>query len=160
MKRVLAVLGLATGVLILCGCAADTPTYDEVRAEADKVLQQVSDLVPEPKDVVPTEGIKPYGCDDDLIFTKGRGKFYTGQWTVFVNESFDIPAFIGAFPDALGDGWSEQSLGVPVNFAQVYLVRDSPRMSLTVRELTIDGRKAIDLLAISRCGTLPATPSP
>ena len=160
MKRALIVLSLAAGGLILSGCSAATSSYDEVRIEADEVLRQVSDLVPEPKDVVPTEGIQPYSCDDDLIFGKSKGKFYTGQWAVFVDESFDIASFISTVPDALGDGWSEQSLGVPVNFAQVYLVRDSPRMSLTVRELTIDGRKAIDLLAISRCGILPATPAP
>ncbi|KTR95926.1 hypothetical protein NS220_04065 [Microbacterium testaceum] len=160
MKHPLTVLALTAGMLILCGCAAAAPTYEEVRAEADEVLQEVADLVPEPKEVIPTEGIEPYSCKDELIFGKGKGKFYTGQWAVFVDESFDIPSFIAQVPDALGAGWSEQTLGVPVSFAQVYLVRDFPRMTLTVRELTIEGRKAIDLLAISRCGTIPETPAP
>lgn len=160
MKRSLVLLALSTGVLILSGCAHSSPTYTEVRAETDEVLQQVVDLIPEPKEVVPTEGIKPYSCDDELTFGKGDGKFYTGQWAVFVDETFDIRAFIGQFPTALGAGWRATDLDVPVNFAQIYLVRDSPSMSLTIRELTINDRKAVDLLAISRCGTLPATPAP
>lgn len=160
MKRMLVSLAVGAGLLMTSGCARTTPTYEEVRAETDDVLLQVADLIPEPKTVRSNDEIGPYRCDDPLALGKGKGSFYTGQWLVFVEESFDIPAFIERFPDALGEGWHAESLGVPVSFPQVYLVRDSPRMSLTVEESTFDGRKAVEVLAISRCGTLPATPAP
>ncbi|MDQ1076584.1 MULTISPECIES: hypothetical protein [Microbacterium] len=155
MKAALALLALTTaGALMLSGCADSPPTYDQVRAETNDVLRQVADLVPDPKEIVPNESFEPYSCGDNLTFGAGRGSFYTGQWEVYVDDSFDISSFIARFPDAVGDGWRAHDLGVPVNFAQIYMVRDSPRMSLGMSERTIDGRKAIDLLAISRCGTL------
>jgi hypothetical protein len=160
MKKALALLALAASALVFSGCADSPPSYDQVRDETDGVLQQVAELVPEPKEVVPNDEFEPYSCDDKLIFGTHRGSFYTGQWAVYVDDSFDIPSFIARFPDLLGSGWKAQDLGVPVNFAQVYLVREDPRMSLGISERTIDGRKAIDLLAISRCGILPETPAP
>ncbi len=160
MKMPLALLALTATALALGGCAASTPSYGQVRDETDEVLRQVVDLVPDPKEVVPTDEFAPYSCNDKLIFGTRKGSFYTGQWAVYVDDSFDIPAFIAQFPDLLGDDWQARDLGVPVNFAQIYLVREAPRMSLGISERIIDGRKAIDLLAISRCGTLPATPAP
>lgn len=154
MKATLTLLALTACALLLSGCADSPPTYDQVRAETNDVLKQVADLVPDPKEIVPNETFEPYGCGEDLTFGTGRGSFYTGQWEVYVDDSFDIPSFIDRFPDAVGDGWRAHDLGVPVNFAQIYMVRDSPRMSLGISERTVDGRKAIDLLAISRCGTL------
>lgn len=160
MNKTFALLALTAAALVLSGCATSLPPYDQVRKETDELLQQVVDLVPDPKEVVPTDEFAPYSCDDKLIFGTRRGSFYTGQWAVYVDESFDIPSFIAQFPNLLGDDWQAKDLGVPVSFAQAYLVREAPRMSLGISEKTIDGRKAIDLLAISRCGTLPATPAP
>lgn len=160
MKRLMTSLALGTGVLMTSSCAPMNPTYEQVRTETDGVLQQVVDLIPEPKTVESNDEIGPYPCDEPLALGRGKGSFYTGQWLVFVEDSFDIPAFVERFPAALGDGWHAESLGVPVSFSQVYLVRDSPRMSLSVEESTSDGHKAVELLAISRCGTLPATPAP
>ncbi len=160
MKKILTALALGTALLMINGCSITPPTYDQVRAETDDVLQQVADLVPEPKVIEPNEEFEPYPCDDPLLLGGGKGSFYTGQWLVFIDETFDIPAFIEKVPGALGEGWRTEKLGVPVHHPLVYLVRDSPRMSLTVEESTIDGRKAVELLAISRCGTLPATPAP
>lgn len=131
-----------------------TPTYTEVRNETLAVLQMVADLIPEPKEVVRTPEFDPYSCGDDLTFGRGSGAFFTGQWALLVDDGFDIPRFIEGVPDLLGSDWRVEELGVPVNFAEVYLVRDSPRMTLTVEESTVDGRKAVDLLAISRCGRL------
>lgn len=152
MKKALALVVLTAGALLMGGCADDPPTYEEVRAETDDVLEEVAALVPDPKEIVPTEGIQPYSCSNSLTFGTRKGSFYTGQRAVFVDESFDVPSFIARFPDVLGPGWRAESLGVPVTVAQIYLVHDSPRVSLGIRETTIDGRKAIDLLAMSRCG--------
>ena len=160
MIRVISTLFLAMGLIGLGGCSASPPTYDDVRAEAEEVLKQATDLVPEPKQIVPTVGIPPYSCSDRLLLGETEGNIYTGQWAVFVDDAFDVPAFVNWLPDAIGGGWREDDLGAPVDFAQVRLVRDSPYTSLTVEERTVDGRKAIDFLAISRCGTLPATPAP
>ncbi|MDF2667651.1 MAG: sterol desaturase [Microbacterium sp.] len=160
MKKLLASLALGTGLLMTSSCAPMSPTYEQVRTETDGVLQQVADLIPDPKTVQSNDEIGPYPCDEPLALGRGKGSFYTGQWHVFVEDSFDIPGFVHRFPAALGDGWHSESLGVPVSFAQVYLVRDTPRMSLSVEESTFDGRKAVELLAISRCGILPETPAP
>ncbi|MDF2046258.1 hypothetical protein P2P98_08810 [Microbacterium sp. Kw_RZR3] len=154
MKKILAPLTLGTAILMISGCAPTPPTYDQVRAETHDVLRQVADLVPDPKTVEPNEEFEPYPCDDQLTLGGGKGSFYTGQWLVFVEDTFDVPALIDRVPEELGEGWRIDKLGVPVNHPLVYLVRDSPRMSLTVEESTLDGRKAVELLAISRCGTL------
>jgi hypothetical protein len=154
----------------LGGCSMPGPKYAEVRSETLAALQSVADLMPEPKDIVPTPEFRPYSCDDELLLSQGSGAFFTGQWALFVSEDFDIPGFINGAPQLLGAGWRVEELGVPVNFAEVYLVRDSPRMTMTIEEATIDGRKAIELLAISRCGSItdgergatwpPPTPQP
>lgn len=147
-----------------------TPSYSDVRNETLDALQLVSDLVPGPKEIVPTPEFDPFSCDAGLTSSDGLRSFYTGQWAISVDYSFDIPHFIEDLPQRLGDEWHIEELGVPVNFAEVYLVRDSPRMTLTVEESTIDGRKTVDLLAISRCGRIsdeerettfpPPTPQP
>lgn len=154
MRRTLLTFVVTIGALSLCGCSPAAPSYDDVRAETDAILQLVTDLVPEPKEIVPNDSIKPYSCSDPLLSGRKKGSFYTGQWAVFVDDDFDVRGFLEKFPAVLGDEWHEDDLRVPVNFAQIHLVRDAPRMTLTLEEATIDGRKAIDLLAISRCGTL------
>lgn len=152
MKRTLSVLVLVTGMVLVSGCASDSPTYEEVRAETDAVLTRVANLVPDPKEIAPNDDFEPYPCHDPLVLGTGRGSFYTGQWLIFVDDSFDIPAFIATFPDALGERWQKKDLGIDVSFPQVYMVHESPRMSLSVEETVADGRKAVELLAISRCG--------
>ncbi|MBB3158643.1 hypothetical protein FHS07_002339 [Microbacterium proteolyticum] len=157
-------------VAFLCGCSTPATTYPEVRSETLDALQIVSDFVPEPKEILVTPEFEPYPCGEELALQTGRGAFYTGQWALFVQDGFDIPQFVREVPRLLGEDWRVEELGIPVNFAEVYLVRDSPRMTLKVEESTIDGRKAIDLLAISRCGAMsdeersatfpPPTPRP
>jgi hypothetical protein len=159
MKRIFTSLTLGTALLMINGCAVAPPTYDQVRTETDDVLRHVADLVAEPKTVEPNQEFDPYPCDDPLTLGGRKGSFYTGQWLVFVDENFDIPAFIEKFPEALDEGWRTAKLGVPVHHPLVYLIRDSPRMSLTIEESTFEGRKAVELLAISRCGTLPDSPA-
>ncbi|ODT40834.1 MAG: hypothetical protein BGO45_11210 [Microbacterium sp. 71-36] len=67
-------------------------------------------------------------------------------------DSFDVEAFLQQLPDLLGAGWTREELGVPTQRAFVYLVRDSPRMTLSAEQSTLDEGKAVELLAISRCG--------
>ncbi|KTS90954.1 hypothetical protein NS183_06585 [Microbacterium testaceum] len=154
MRLALAFVAVVASALTLTGCTAPAPTYEQVRAETEEVLRQVADRIPDPKELEITEGIEPYSCSDALTLGDRSGSFYTGQWAVYVDDSFDVPSFISEFPEALGAGWRAMDLGVSSSTGQIYLVRESPHMSLGIRELTIDGRKAIDLLAISRCGTL------
>ncbi|MDQ1083821.1 MULTISPECIES: hypothetical protein [Microbacterium] len=131
-----------------------TTTYEEVREETLDVLQELTDLVPNVEDVLVTPEFDPYPCGQDLALQGGKGAFFTGQWAVFVRDDFDIPQFISDVPRQLGDDWRIEELGIPVNFAEVYLVRNDPRMTLKIEEATIDGRPAIDLLAVSRCGAV------
>lgn len=154
MKRIALLLSTVMLAGLLGGCSMTSPTYVEVRNETLSTLQSVADLVPEPKEIMPTPEFEPYSCSDGLTLGRGSGAFFTGQWALFVTDDFDIPRFIEEIPSLLGPEWRVEELGVPVNFAEVYLVRDSPRMTLTVEESMIDGRKAVDLLAISRCGRL------
>lgn len=154
--RMLAALGAS--VLVLTGCSVpDLPPYSQVRAETLEVLQQVADLVPEPKEISKTAEFKPYPCDDDLALGKQPGEFYTGQWKVFVSEDFDVEAFVLGMPSVLGEGWTEAPLGLPLSFAQTRLVRESPQVTITVEESLPGDRKAVELLAISRCGVLEPT---
>lgn len=141
--------------LTLGGCAVKQPTYAEVRAETLDVLAQVAAFIPDPIDVVPTPEFDPYPCGDSLTTGHAEDSFYTGQWAVFVEEDFDVHAFVATVPARLGPDWRAEDTGISTSFAQVYLVRDSPRTTITVEESRIDGRKAVDLLAISRCGTAP-----
>lgn len=164
----------ASGVLILvaflAGCSTSATPYAEVRSETLDALQTVSDFVPEPKEILVTSEFEPYSCGDGLALQSGRGAFFTGQWALFVQDDFDIPQFVREVPELLGEDWRVEELGIPVDFAEVYLVRDSPHMTLKIEESTINGRKAIDLLAISRCGRIddeersatfpPPTPEP
>lgn len=170
MKRIPSAFATLLLAGTLGGCSMTTPTYFKVRNETLSTLQSVADLVPEPKEITPTPEFEPYPCGDDLTLSRGSGAFFTGQWAVYVGDDFDIPHFIVQVPGLLGPDWRVEELGVPVSFAEVYLVRDEPRMTLTIEESTIDGRKAIDLLAMSRCGRIsdderkttfpPPTPQP
>uniref|UniRef100_UPI0004775C21 hypothetical protein n=1 Tax=Microbacterium sp. B19 TaxID=96765 RepID=UPI0004775C21 len=108
---------------------------------------------PDPKEVSKTPEFKPYPCDDELALGNQPGAFYTGQWKVFVDEDFDVAAFVQSIPEVLGEQWTEAPLGLPLSFTQVRLVRDSPRMTLTVEESLPGDRKAVELLGISRCGS-------
>lgn len=148
------VASLCLAAVMLVGCSPSVPTYAEVREETLGVLQNVADLVPTRQEVLVTPEFEPYSCNDGLALQSGHGAFFTGQWAVFVSDDFDIPGFIDDVPQRLGADWRVEELGVPVSFAEVYLVRESPKMTLKVEEATIDGRKAIDLLAISRCGKI------
>ena len=146
----------ASSVIVIAaflgGCSAPATTYAEVRSETLDALQTFSDFVPEPKEILVTPEFEPYPCGEGQALQTGQGAFYTGQWALFLQDDFDIPQFVREVPRLLGEDWRVEELGIPVDFAEVYLVRDSPRMSLKVEESTIDGRKAIDVLAISRCG--------
>lgn len=169
MRRLTA-SGVLALVAFLAGCSAPATPYAEVRSETLDALQTVSDFVPEPKEILVTPEFEPYPCGDGLALQSGRGAFYTGQWALFVEEGFDVPQFVQQVPNLMGEDWRVEELGIPVDFAEVYLVRDSPRMTLKIEESTINGHKAIDLLAISRCGRItdeersatfpPPTPRP
>jgi hypothetical protein len=152
--RSVRILGVLGGLIVAsAGCGSSgLPPYSEVRAETIDVLQQVADLIPEPKEISETPEFEPYPCDDAMILGNKPGAFFTGQWRIFVDETFDVANFVRSVPSLLGEPWQEESLDVPVSFAQVRLVRESPHMSLTVEESTPGDRRAVELLAISRCG--------
>lgn len=150
----MAALAVVVAALLICpGCSVDSmPSYAQVRDETLEVLQKVTDAVPGPKEVSETPEFDPYPCGDKLAFGSQPGMFYTGQWLIYVADDVDVLAFIESVPKLLGDGWREDPLGIPVTFAQIRMVRDSPRISLTVEESLPRERKAVRLLAISRCG--------
>lgn len=137
------------------GCAPARPAYNEVRDDAIESLDELAAMVPDPKEVVPGAEQDPYTCDDPVLISRQKGAFYTGHWYVYVSESSDIDAFIASLPTRLSDKWKQQDLGIEVSFANIDLVQEETGVSVAVEEAEIDGRPALDLLAISRCGTLP-----
>jgi hypothetical protein len=156
--RILTVIGVVSATCVGC-TATELPRYSEVRAETIEVLQQVADLVPGPKEISETPEFEPYPCDDALTFGNTPGAFFTGQWRIFVDETFDVADFVRTVPSLLGEPWREEPLDIPVSFTQVRLVRESPRMTLTVEESVPGDRRAVELLAISRCGIEDELPS-
>ncbi len=70
-----------------------------------------------------------------------------------MNDDFDVRAFVGRVPELLGDGWEEDPLGYPRQLrSSAIWLRKSPRMTITVEESVSPDTKAVELLAISRCG--------
>lgn len=152
MTRKLAATAVIAGASLLAGCSMfHQPTFAEVRQETLDALDDVVALIPAHGRIERTPEFKPYRCDDPLLLSSAEGAFYTGQWTVAVPANFDIDEFIDRVPAQLPE-WTEEDLGVPVKEPYIYLVRKTPRMSLSIEESTLDGEKAIELLAISRCG--------
>ena len=161
MNRAIAVTALAVCMAALGGCTGQVmPSYEQVRQETLDVLREVTDLIPEHGAVSRTPEFEPYPCDDKLLLSSAEGAFFTGQWYVPVEDDFDIALFIDQFPEKLNGDWAEEDLGVPVKEPFVYLVRRSPRMTIPIEESTSNGRKAVELLAISRCGIEEQQPTP
>ena len=158
--RFLQAIALVLIPLTTGGCALNQPSYDTVRAEAVAALDEIAALVPPPHEVSPEPDDEPYSCSDPLLSSRRGGAFYTGQWAVYVSDGFDFDTFIADLPGRLGDGWEERDLGIAVSFASVYLVNHEHELSVTVDEAEIDGRPALDLIVISRCGILPTDDKP
>lgn len=136
------------------GCAVGEPSYKAVREEVIASLEDIVSVVPDPKEVVREPDDEPYSCSDPLLMSNREGAFFTGQWAVYIPEEFDVDSFVAALPGLLGDGWEKQESSIEVSFANVDLVRKEPRVTVSVQEAIIDGRKSLDLIAISRCGIL------
>lgn len=152
MIRAVTFTGIVVGALLLTGCTVfGQPTFAEVRQETLDAMDEVVALIPDHGRIERTPEFKPYRCDDPLVMGTGDGAFFTGQWTVAVPPDLDVVEFLDQIPTRLPE-WAEEDLGVPTKEPYIYLVRKTPRMTLSVEESTLDGGKAIELLAISRCG--------
>lgn len=144
---------------LLAGCSDTRPRYDDVRAEAIEALTEVEALIPGTTTPRPRPEQEPFGCGGDPLSGAGSDSaFYTGYWEVEVSDDLDVPGFIDKLPSSLGKGWETEDLGIPVPFAQVHLLKKSPKLSLTVEERERNGKKGIDLLVMSRCGVVEPTP--
>ncbi|WZH36016.1 MAG: hypothetical protein PIR02_14760 [Microbacterium enclense] len=160
MKRVVGAV-LAAGVALgTGGCSAASPSYDTVRDEAVEALNQIVAVVPEPKEVFRGTEQDPSSCADTLLISRHEGAFSTAHWFVFVPGTFDIETFVASLSARLGDEWKQRESGIDVSFANVDLVQQELRVSVSVEEGTSDGRRALEMIAISRCGTLAESPAP
>ncbi|MGN7188328.1 hypothetical protein [Microbacterium enclense] len=161
MKRAM-VATLLTAVILpaLGGCAMNRSTYGEVREEALRSLEQVVEVIPDPKEVVPQAEGEPYPCDDPLLPTKKKGAFFTGHWFVYLPDRFNVDAFISSLAERLGEDWEERDLGVNVSFSQVDLLYKPSGFTVSVEDALTDGRPALELIVISRCGILPTDDKP
>lgn len=154
MRRAATATLLIAVALLLAGCSVSQPSYTEVRDEALNALGTVVGLMPEGSVATPRAEQKPYSCKDPLMGNGADGAFHTAYWEVEVPPTMDIPAFIDELPDRLGNGWRAETLGVTSANPQVYLIHDGPSLSVTVEQSRREGPTGIDLIAISRCGTL------
>ena len=160
MKK-LAATSLAGLVLLgIGGCSMDTPSYEAVQSETTQTLERLVSVIPDPKKVVREPEQPPYQCDDPLLTSRNRGAFYTGHWIIYIADDVDVRALLATLPARLGDEWEERNLGIDVSFANLDLLEKDLHVSVSVQEAHIDGRVALEMIAISRCGTLPATPAP
>lgn len=147
---------IVASLLMLASCAsAKLPPYSQVRDETLAVLDAVAKSVPEATEIARTPEFDPYPCNERLTFGTQSGAFFTGQWTIYVDADFDVPDFVERVPQILGEGWEVDPLDIPLSFAQVRMIRESPHMSLTVEESVQGDRKAVELLAMSQCGVPP-----
>lgn len=150
VTQVLLVVALACGI---SGCASgDYPTYEDVRRDTLDAMQTVIDRIPEPKVVRPRPEFEPYGCHDELLGMNKDGAFFTGYWEVEVADDLDVAQFVLDLPSELGDGWADEPQLISVSFAQTNLVQVATKVSITVEERERNGKKGIDVLAISPCG--------
>lgn len=160
MKKLAAITLVALVLLGVEGCSVDTPSYEAVQSETTQTLEKLVNVVPDPKEIVRQPEQPPYPCDDPLLMSRDRGAFYTGHWIIYVADDVDVHALLAALPTRLGDEWEERDLGIDVSFANLDLLEKDLNVSVSVQEAHIDGRLALEMIAISRCGTLPANPAP
>ncbi|MDQ1137065.1 hypothetical protein QE410_001864 [Microbacterium sp. SORGH_AS 1204] len=154
MGRKLTAALLLPLTLGLGGCGLNAPTYEAVRDEVTSSLDRIVAVVPNPKEVVPQPGSDPYPCDNPLLLSRHQGAFFTGHWFVYVPEDFDIDLFIESLPGLLGDDWERVDPQVSVSFSNVDVLYKPLGLTVSVEDALSDGRPALELLAISRCGTL------
>lgn len=143
---------LAAVAALLGGCSSPQPSYSTVRDEALEALATIVNLMPADSVATPRPEQDPYSCKDPLMGNGADGAFHTAYWEVRVPPTMDIPAFIEELPSRLGDGWRAEDLGVASQNAQVYLVHDDPKLSITVEQSRGESLAGIDLIAVSRCG--------
>ncbi|WP_143738864.1 hypothetical protein [Microbacterium sp. Yaish 1] len=138
---------LGTGMM-MSACAAQLPTWDDIRAETNATMQEVVDLLPPEVVVDDLTNSRPYGCE--------RGVMYTGHLDIDPGPHFDIPAFIESLDDTLPEGFEPRTSQVRVSFARALFTAEPYGSTLLkVTENTAGGRNTIDVLAISRCGEPP-----
>ncbi|MFB3979157.1 MULTISPECIES: hypothetical protein [Microbacterium] len=153
MRHRFSICLIVIAVALLPGCSETKPSYDDVRAEAIAVMQQVNDLIPGPTTPRPRPEFDPFGCGSHPLSGEGSDSaFFTGYWEIEVSNEVDVPSFIADLPATLGDDWVVEDVGVDVPFAQVHLLQKSSRISLTVEHRDRNDKKGIDVLVMSRCG--------
>ncbi|MCM3614286.1 hypothetical protein M3672_07500 [Microbacterium enclense] len=163
MKQRFLVVVLSAIVVGTTGCSIGQPSYAVVREEALGSLDRVVAVIPDPKEVAPLPEGDPYPCDDPLLPATGEGAFFTGHWLVHVPEGFDIDAFVDTLPELLGEDWEERDPGFEVSFANVDVLYKPLGLTVSVEDARADGPPALELLVLSRCGTLSdddRSPSP
>ncbi|KIC57919.1 hypothetical protein RM52_07495 [Microbacterium hominis] len=84
-----------------------------------------------------------------------RGSFYTGNWDVKIPGDFDIAAFIGSLPAAVGEGWTVRKSSIPVSYATVEFVKAAEGVSVTLDDASIPGAAVLDILGMSACAQTP-----
>lgn len=146
--RLVAASALCVAVLMTTGCVPVLPTWDTVRQEARSAMQSVVDVLPRGTVVEDRSTETPFECSGD-------GAVYTGHLVAVPAEEFDEREFLAELPVELGEGWEVDERAIlPAGPATNV---ESRLVSLSVAALRDDdGSLAVDILAISRCGEMPA----
>ncbi len=158
MKQLLSAACLTAIAVVLVGCSAEQPTYNEVRDEATDAMQLIVDALPEGLGFEDKSG-EPFACTvggDTLL--SGDGQFYTGIWVAYPDGEFDGQALIEELPSKLGDDFVVDDTALEVSYPVVALKPTAaPDVLIDVTASTPSEDPFIEIRAISRCG---ATPTP
>lgn len=149
-RLALASLASAAGALTLAACAPVLPTYDAIRDETRAAMQEIVDEIPAGSEVDDLSTETPFGC-------QGDGVVYTGHWAVYPEPPFDSQAFVDGLTEALDGTWAANEDALESPDPSVSLLKDD--MLIRATAVDDDGRMAVDILALSRCGQSP-TPVP
>ncbi len=143
------------GTLLLTACApSDTPTYPEVRAQAEDAVVQIVDALPDGAEYTAGEETPATSCESDVAPEDGPAgtAFATLRGTVALPAGSDPASVVEELPARLGEGWALEPTAIDVDLAAARLSQASTSVSVDVVETSVGGMPGLDLLAVSACG--------
>ncbi|PDQ34405.1 MAG: hypothetical protein B5766_11375 [Candidatus Lumbricidophila eiseniae] len=145
-------------VLILLGCttANTLPTFEEARAETHIEMRKIVTQVPSSAFQVLVDELP------NSSFTCGRNaSTYTGLWTVYVNQNFNIQEWFAVLRSKLvTQGYQENVVTPATNRSVAFWTPGKLLISITERR-NGDEEQQLDISGYSRCAQerIPTTPA-
>lgn len=150
-RKLLASLAIVLCAALVTGCHAPLPAFSRVRDVAHDAAQLVINELP----ATATVGAPK----SDMLGCDGEGMVYTGIWLAILDPSFDGEDFVEALPDALPSAIRIVKNMPVYSFPTFNFYYRGVFVGVTVDAFD-DGKKFVDILAVSECGILEPSPSP